>query len=213
MLNLQKTNAMEKFDLDIQPNKKNISTLNYRLIIIIVLALFILGGGIYWFLNRNDDTQSINDEVTEQTTEQDVEETNEKVIDSTDINQMENSGMESDTTQVETEQNPEATETTTEDTQPVQNAENTTKEVNTNTSANGTDLKYFIVNAAFKVENNAQNKKAALQNQGYQAIIVGPTPNGLFIVAYEGFSDINAAKEKLKEIRQTNSQAWIYKKQ
>ncbi len=199
---------MEDFDLDIQKNDDNESTLNYPLIIGIIVALLLIGGGVYWFLNRNnDDTDTTQQEAV--TDDANKTEATDKVLDSTEVNQDENAEAQNvDENNTEAEVNTPA-ETATE------NQNNTTENTTaTNTTPDtSTENIYFIVSGAFKDANNAQTKMESLKSQGYNAVIVGPNGAGLMIVAYEGFPNMEDAKTKLKEIRQSNSQAWIYKKQ
>ncbi len=199
---------MENFDLDIQKNEDNESTLNYTLIIGIIVALLLIGGGVYWFLNRNnDETDTTQQEaVTDGTNEA---EATDKVLDSTEVNQDANTEAQNvDENNTEADENTPAESAT-------ENQSNTTENTTANntTADNNTENIYFIVSGAFKDANNAQTKMENLKSQGYNAVIVGPNGAGLMIVAYEGFPNMEDAKTKLKEIRQNNSQAWIYKKQ
>jgi len=206
---------MENFDLDIQKNEDNESTLNYTLIIGVIVALLLIGGGIYWFLNRNNDET----EATQQETVTDGTngtEATDKVLDSTAVNQdgnAEEQNVGEDNTETE-ENNTEASENSPVESASGEQNNNTENATASNTTAdNNTENIYFIVSGAFKDANNAQTKMENLKSQGYNAVIVGPNGAGLMIVAYEGFPNMEDAKNKLKEIRQNNSQAWIYKKQ
>ncbi len=204
---------MEDFDLEIQKNNESESTLNYPLIIGLIVALLLIGGGIYWYMTRDtDDTDESQEEMVsgeETTTIQTDDEATEKVIDSTEFNQ--NAGEQSAPSE-ETEPQTTDTNTETENTTATESSTGQTSD----SSSSGYDHSenvYFIVSGAFRSEENAQNKVAKLKADGYNAIIVGQNGAGLFIVAYEGFSNIDEAKTKLAEIKQSHPQAWIYKKQ
>ena len=196
---------MENFDLDIKKNEEEESTLNYSLIAAIIIGLLLIGGVAYWFFTKDKSSEDVeNQELTMDEENAGVNDSaTEKVIDSTGFEQ-----NATDETAVDTSGN-DTTGTTTGDNQ----AETDTESVQNNeTAANADDYVYFIVSGAFRNENNAQNKLQNLKNQGFNAVIVGPTAKALYIVAYEGFTNLNDAKIKLKDIRQSNSQAWIYKK-
>lgn len=190
-------------ELDFQNNNEKQVTLNYPVIIGFILILALIGGGLYWYFLRDNNTDDKEEVVTEQSSQNDenTDSSSEKVIDSTDINQEQ---AVDETTSTDEDQT--VTETSTETTEAV--TQTTTK----TTTNDNTDNIYFIVSGAFKSESNAQNSVEELKNKGYNAVIVGKNNKGLYIVAYEGFPDIKSAKVKLNEIRQTNSQAWIYKK-
>jgi len=197
---------MEDFDLDIQKNNEEPSTLNYTLIVIILAVLLLAGGGLYWFLTKDKSEEDADMEQTEAVDETSpVSEDNatEKVTDSTDYTQ--ESLNESSEDASENNSNSPAADNQ-------EQATGSTGDETTEAQATNTDLVYFIVSGAFKNESNAQNKLSSLKNEGYQAVVVGPTAQGLFIVAYEGFPDFESAKEKLQSIRQENPDAWIYKK-
>jgi len=80
------------------------------------------------------------------------------------------------------------------------------------TEISADDLHYFIISGAFSSEENAQKKVTQLSNDGHKAIIVGKNKAGLFMVAYDGYQDMQSAKDALIEIRNTQKSAWIYKK-
>ena len=213
---------MEDFDLDIQKNKNN-PTLNYPLIIGVIVALLLIGGGIYWFVTRDkDDAEENQEEMLDNGAEDatDNEQTAEKVIDSTDFNQN-TEDVNNTTSQV----SDTLTDTSSVDNSASNNEVDSTaatsneNETDTNTASSSTTNSdnsanvYFIVSGAFRIEENAHNKVAQLKTEGYNnAVIAGQNGSGLYIVAYEGFSNMDDAKTKLAEVRQSHPQAWIYKK-
>ena len=193
---------MEEFE--IQNSNEKETTLNYPVIIGFILILALIGGGIYWFLTRgNDEVDDQEETATEETVqnEESTEDVATKEIDSTAISQ----------DQV-------VDETSTQDDQPATGTETTDAAMDTTTSTDTTATTdniqnvYFIVSGAFSSETNALNKVEKLKAQGYNAVIVEQNAKGLYIVAYEGYPDFASAKTKLDEIRQTDSNAWIYKK-
>ncbi len=205
---------MEDFDLDIQKNEDEQSTLNYPLIIGLIIGILLIGGAAYWFFTKDDASDTTETEETVSTESQSTDEASEQVIDSTSYQNNEVSSDETSTNEenvtTDNEENVEASAATTSD----ERTDDTSVPVsNDNENTTSPDYTYFIVSGAFKDENNAQNKLKALKDEGYEAVITGPNQAGLYIVAYQGFSDIEAAKQKLNELRQQNPQAWIYKKQ
>ena len=198
---------MEEFDFDIRQNtNEEESTLNYPLIIGLIVALLLIGGGIYWFVTRDsDDVDETQEEMVsgdETTTSE--EQAVEKVIDSTDLNQK--------TEDATASQEAQTTETTDDTTNTTSTETVTSTTSDTSSKYDNSENVYFIVSGAFKSEDNAQNKVDKLKADGFNAVIVGQNGAGLFIVAYEGFSNIDDAKTKLAEVRQSHPQAWIYKK-
>ena len=200
-----KLHIMEEFD--IQNSNERETTLNYPLIIGLIIGLFLIGGGVYWYLSANDETDE-QEEVVTDNTEQNNEtgdNTEEKVIDSTAVDQAQNAA---ETETQETETTADST-----DTGATAGTNDTSKTTSNDTATNvDTQNVYFIVSGAFRDENNAQKKVENLKSAGYNAVIVGQNAKGLYIVAYEGFHDLGSAKTRLNEIRQTDSNAWIYKK-
>ncbi len=204
---------MENFDLDIQKNEEEQSTLNYPLIIGLIVGLLVIGGGAYWFFSKDDTANPDETEANVSSTPEQSDETSGQMIDSTDYQ------VEQSATDDGLNNNEETGENTTEsatmdDTENSDEAVNSTEDTldNNTVTDQSNNYIYFIVSGAFKDENNAQNKLQALKDQGYQAVITGPNKVGLYIVAYEGFDNIEDAKQKLNDIREQNPQAWIYKK-
>ena len=201
---------MENFDIKLKKNEEEESTLNYPLIVGIIIGLLLIGGGAYWFFTKDNSDEDVENQelISDAENADENDSTTEKVVDSTDFEQNsidDTTGNTSVNDSIDTAGNnqTEQAEQTEQDDSTYQNNE---------TSASADDYVYFIVSGAFRNENNAQNKLQDLKSQGFNAVIVGPKSNGLFIVAYEGFTNINDTKIKLKEIRQNNPQAWIYKK-
>jgi len=166
-----------------------------KVIIAALILLLLIGGAIYYFAKGDEKTptpeqQEVNDVVLQEESDQE-DATKDATEENTD--QEVTSGAEDESTTTETENSVDETVIT----------ENTVPEE---------ALVYFIVSGAFKEESNAQRKVDQLKSAGYNAVIVGQNANGLFIVAYEGFPDIQSAKDKLTEIRNEDQSAWIYKK-
>jgi len=190
------------FDFLNQNTPKQESDINkVKIIIAALILLLLIGGAIYYFAKSdeegaNPEQQEINEAGSQEGEEQDA------------------TDMDSD---VENSTAGDETTSETEEEQTVTEMEDTTGETGdeagqTESVEPETDLIYFIVSGAFKEENNAQRKVDELKSAGYNAVIVGQNANGLFIVAYEGFPDIQSAKDKLAEIKNENQSAWIYKK-
>ncbi len=196
---------MEEFD--IQHTNEKETTLNYPLIIGLIVGLLFIGVGVYWYLSKDDNAGDQEEVVTDDSLQNvdNNEATDDKVIDSTAINQDQNTD---DTVAQDTQT---ATDTIAAGTTTDSTGSNDTVSGDTSTTADTQNV-YFVVNGAFRDENNARKRLDDLKSADYNAVIVGQNDNGLFIVAYEGFPDFETAKAKLDEIRQTNPHAWIFKK-
>ncbi len=73
---------------------------------------------------------------------------------------------------------------------------------------------YFIIAGAFRDENNAIKKVNELKEKGFNATIVGKNKFNLTQVAFEGFSDLDKANQKLQEIKTTVlKDAWLLVKE
>jgi len=72
--------------------------------------------------------------------------------------------------------------------------------------------KYFIISGAFRNKQNAEKKRNELIQSGYQADIIGKNKYNLWMVAYQGFSDEQKAREVLKNIKTKQASAWLFKK-
>ena len=185
---------------------------NYIRIGAIILLLLLIGSGIYYWVSNKNNEESEAVEVTEQETDM------ETTTDTQDTYQAgdeagDNSAEQTNEEQATPETSSESSETETTTGGNMENTtENSSQEQSVATSNNSSEMVYFIVSGAFKEESNAQKKLDQLTTSGYKAVIVGQNSNGLYIVAYEGFDNINDAKTKLKEIRTTDNTAWIYKK-
>jgi len=72
---------------------------------------------------------------------------------------------------------------------------------------------YYIIAGSFSKEKNAQKLIAQLSEKGYSAIVADTNKNGMYRVAYAGFSSKADAKQELLAIRQDeNSDAWLLRK-
>ena len=69
---------------------------------------------------------------------------------------------------------------------------------------------YFIISGAFRSEDNAQKKVDLLIKERYHAKIVGKNKNNLYLVAYQGYANMNDAEKALKDIQKTQPSAWIF---
>jgi DNA-binding protein YbaB len=63
----------------------------------------------------------------------------------------------------------------------------------------------------FQYEENAQKKVKDLQEQGYNAQIIGQNSKGLYIVAVDGGNDLSELTKKLPEFFEVEPKAWVYK--
>ena len=160
-------------------------------ILTVLLLMLLVGGAIYYFSGDDKEKPEAveNTENTEPVTEQ---------ADSLAVEAYDNTNAEGQVSDSITENNNE-----------IATGSGQNDEASETTSSEN-ELKYFVVAGAFSVEDNANRKTESLKQAGYNALIAGQNANGLFIVAYEGFSDMQNAKEKLAEIREQNSSAWIY---
>jgi hypothetical protein len=72
---------------------------------------------------------------------------------------------------------------------------------------------FFIIGGCFKIEQNALNLIEQLKGKGFDAKLVGQNNDGLYRVAYSGFTDKSAAESELSKIKSSdNPGAWIMKK-
>ena len=77
-----------------------------------------------------------------------------------------------------------------------------------------TDLKFFVIGGSFLVPKNAYNFLDKLKNEGYDSRLLFNTQSRFHYIAYQGFSDFDAAVKKLREVQQNlNSEAWLFTKQ
>jgi cell division septation protein DedD len=190
---------MEDMNLNLEPENNQKTPYNYNLIIGIILAILVLGGVAYWYFNKNSSTEDLDNTTVNEipATETDSLTVSQDSLYMDSDNQMSQNEVDDDnTTTIDSEIQEE-------NNQPTEDSQQTTNE----------ELQYFIVAGAFKNPDNAQNKLSDLKNNGYEAILIEPTKEGgLYIVAYEGLSDFETAKSSLNAIRETDPQAWIYKK-
>jgi len=72
---------------------------------------------------------------------------------------------------------------------------------------------YYIIAGSFSKEENANKLIAQLAEKGYSATVADTNKNGMYRVAYAGFSDKADAKQELLAIRQgENAEAWLLRK-
>lgn len=70
--------------------------------------------------------------------------------------------------------------------------------------------KYYIVAGAFRAEENADTKVAALKAAGYKASKIGQNKYGLWQVAFQGFDANRDAVNFLHQIRNNEEGAWLF---
>jgi len=71
--------------------------------------------------------------------------------------------------------------------------------------------RYFLIAGSFKVQENANDYRDKLQQQGYEPVILDKKDSDIMFVAYRGYSNIDAAKAGLTKLQQdTNPNAWLY---
>ncbi len=70
--------------------------------------------------------------------------------------------------------------------------------------------KYFIISGAFRNKTNADKKIQELQQKGFKALLTEKNSKGLYMVAYESFSNENDAVSQLKSIKKIQPDAWIF---
>ncbi len=188
-----------------------------KIAILVLVALGLLIGGYLLFFSGDDEKITTPTETTEMTTDtENVDDTTKAMENAAVDPNAEVSGTQTDTqTESGTENasdTTEATNTTDNKTSTATSDKNTSSSVENNNNTTNTDLHYFVIRGAFSEEANAQKSVDGLKTVGYNAVIVGKNKAGLFMVAYEGFATIGEAKIKLAEVRNTQGDAWIYKK-
>lgn len=68
---------------------------------------------------------------------------------------------------------------------------------------------HHIIAGAFRYKTNADRKIDQLKERGYNPSYIGTNPFGLYMVAYDSFTDANEALTALREIKQTQKDAWL----
>jgi len=202
---MEEMQNQEKFGFDFLEEKEDKRTLKKANVIgAVVLLLIGIAIGSYFIFGTNSDSEEQTEAVAQENDGQ-QEEIQDTVAnyETENMNIVDSENQTDDNTTSE-EQN------TNDNTVDENNATDTTNDYNTTDTSN---MQYFIVSNAFKNEEYANNEVDKLKNEGYNAVIAGQNSAGLYIVAYEGFSDIESAKTKLNEIREKDPNAWIYKKQ
>ncbi|NGP87988.1 SPOR domain-containing protein [Fodinibius halophilus] len=70
---------------------------------------------------------------------------------------------------------------------------------------------YYIIGGAFEKVSNAKKFRDRLIQQGYgDAVIIKKNGNGWRFVAYNAFDELENARRALKDIKQKDSDAWLY---
>ncbi|WP_446051456.1 HU domain-containing protein [Zobellia laminariae] len=68
---------------------------------------------------------------------------------------------------------------------------------------------HHIIAGAFRYRTNADKKIEQLKLKGFNPSYIGTNPFGLYLVAYDSFTDSNKALEALREIKRTQKDAWL----
>jgi nucleoid DNA-binding protein len=69
---------------------------------------------------------------------------------------------------------------------------------------------HYIIAGAFQFKKNAEKKIKQLKKKGFDAAYIGTNDFGLYMVAYDSFTDAAEALRVLREIKQTESRdAWL----
>jgi len=68
---------------------------------------------------------------------------------------------------------------------------------------------HHIIAGAFRYRSNADKKIAQLKNRGFNPSYIGTNPFGLYLVAYDSFTDADNALEALREIKRSQKDAWL----
>ncbi|WP_212747560.1 SPOR domain-containing protein [Fodinibius saliphilus] len=71
---------------------------------------------------------------------------------------------------------------------------------------------YYIIGGAFKNVGNAEDYRDRLVQQGYgDAVVIRKQGNGWRFVAYNAFEKLDNARRALKDIKEKDSDAWLYR--
>lgn len=68
---------------------------------------------------------------------------------------------------------------------------------------------HHIIAGAFRFRTNADKKIAQLKEEGYNPSYIGTNDFGLYMVSYDSFTDAEEALNALREIKQTQKDAWL----
>ena len=71
------------------------------------------------------------------------------------------------------------------------------------------EKKYFIIAGSFGKEENANRLVKQLQSENFDAEIIGTNKNGLFRVAFDGFTTKEEALISLQNLKSDNKSGWI----
>ncbi len=71
------------------------------------------------------------------------------------------------------------------------------------------EKKYFIIAGSFGEEENANRLVKQLQSESFDAEIIGTNKNGLFRVAFDGFTTKEEALISLQKLKSDNKSGWI----
>ena len=186
--------------------------------LLLLFLLLLLVAGAIWYFTKSDSSkpadavkveqQDKSDDVTSTIVKSQISDNSTKETDANSNTQT----SEHNSTKEDVSADSSANSTTDSSTNLSGESLEQTKDNNNNFSASDDSLSYFIVSGVFSDENNAQRKVESLKSSGYKALIVGKNNAGLYVVAFEGFSNIKDAKSKLEEITEVQKDAWIYKK-
>lgn len=68
---------------------------------------------------------------------------------------------------------------------------------------------HHIIAGAFRYRTNADKKIAQLKRRGFNPSYIGTNPFGLYLVAYDSFTDADEALTALREIKRSQKDAWL----
>ena len=68
---------------------------------------------------------------------------------------------------------------------------------------------HHIIAGAFRYRTNADRKITQLKKQGYNPSYIGTNPFGLYMVAYDSYTDADEALNALHQIKRTQKDAWL----
>jgi len=74
------------------------------------------------------------------------------------------------------------------------------------------EKEYFIIGGAFRNKSNAEKKLKYLKKAGFPASIIGQNKYGLWMVALQGFPNINITRQNLIKFNKYQPGLWVYVK-
>ncbi len=95
------------------------------------------------------------------------------------------------------------------DAQPLELPTITLKTSKKETAEKAAERMHHIIAGAFRYRTNADRKIEELKQKGFNPSYIGTNPFGLYLVAYDSFTDSNRALDALREIKLTQKDAWL----